>query len=76
MTHSTMTSMDVSLPCGRALRVSLIRDQDGEPEMLSLVEGWSGPWRPDERRRLSLPGHLLPELAAALAALQHAEVPR
>lgn len=68
-TQRALTSVDLSLPGNRALRVSLFRDAAGEPESLAFVTGWVSPFRRD-RGAIELPGHLLPELRAALDALE------
>lgn len=66
----TMETVDLDLPGARALRLSLYRDAAGEPESLTIAAGWSGPFRADDRGRVEIPAHLIPELKAALNALE------
>jgi hypothetical protein len=57
---------------GRAVHLTVERNRDGEPEHLELCEGWTEGGR-DLHRAVRMPGHLLADLHAALAALLEAD---
>lgn len=67
--------IDLPLGAGTTFRVSLTRNENGEPERLVLVCGFGGGeepftrngWGPDP---LSLPGQMLPQIIEALTKLQ------
>lgn len=70
----TLVEEEVHLAGGRCLRIRLVRSADGKPEELHLAEGWSSGGRDDHRWRLGpLPGHILPDLLAALGRLAEVE---
>ncbi len=68
-TRHTLDRVDLPLPGGRLLRLELHHDADGEPETLTLATGWCDPARPDPEQALTIPAETLPDLRAALAAL-------
>lgn len=61
--------VDVPIPGGRLMRLELHHDADGEPEALTLATGWGDPALPDPEKTLSIPAETLPDLRAALVAL-------
>jgi hypothetical protein len=66
----TLDRVDVQLPGGRVLRCELHREADGEPTALTLAIGWQDPLRLDPGT-LILPSEVLPDLSAALGALDN-----
>jgi hypothetical protein len=77
----TVRTVDVRLAAGRqTLRLILNRDENGDPEALSLALGYGGGGGPDPFTRpawgepvLQLPADAMESLRDALAALQEAE---
>ncbi|MQA88729.1 MAG: hypothetical protein GEU90_00645 [Gemmatimonas sp.] len=63
ITKTEVRTIDIDLPAGRCLRLTLSADE------LEVRSGWSGPWRGDPAAGVSLPAYLLDELMSALRAL-------